>query len=147
MTASPDEIAQVLASFASRPEQLTDRMGIVLTKVRPGRVVGTLPVSGNRQPYGLLHGGGSCVLVETLGSIAAAIHASPDRFPVGVDINVTHHRAAADGVVTGVCLPLHEGRSMASYQVVLTDERDRPVATGRLTCALLTREPGQAGSV
>jgi len=137
MTASQDEIDRLLAYVADQPEQLTDRMGLRLIEVGPGRVVGSLPVSSNRQPYGLLHGGASCVLVETLGSIAAAVHAGPDKIAVGVDINVTHHRAAADGLLTGVCTPLHQGSQAATYQVSMTDEQDRRVATGRLTCALL----------
>lgn len=132
-----EHLDRLMASFADQPEQLTDRMGLRLTEVTIDRVAGTLPVAGNRQPYGLLHGGATCVLVETLGSIAAAVHAGPDKLAVGVDINVTHHRAAADGLLTGVCTPLHQGSQAATYQVSMTDEQDRRVATGRLTCALL----------
>ena len=73
------------------------RMGIELVEVSAERVVGTMPVEGNTQPYGLLHGGASVVLAETLGSIGSAIHAGPDRLSVGVDINATHHRAARPG--------------------------------------------------
>ena len=71
-----------------------------------------MPVEGNTQPYGLLHGGASVVLAETLGSLGSAIHAHPDRISVGVDINATHHRAATGGLVTGVATPLHLGRSI-----------------------------------
>jgi uncharacterized protein (TIGR00369 family) len=142
MTTQPYDIEQLLSYVAAQPEQLHERMGLRLTTVEPGRVVGTLPVAGNRQPYGLLHGGASCVLVETLGSIAAGVHAGRDKVAVGVDINVTHHRGARDGVITGVCRPLHEGGQIATYEVHVTDEADRPVATGRLTCALLPRRPG-----
>ena len=141
MTRTPEDISALLALVADQPEQLTERMGLRLTEVAPGRVVGTLPVAGNRQPYGLLHGGASCVLVETLGSIAAGIHAGPDRTAVGVDINVTHHRASPDGLLTGICTPLHEGSSTATYQVEMTDDAGRLVATGRLTCALLRPRP------
>ncbi|WP_278256103.1 hotdog fold thioesterase [Nocardioides convexus] len=90
-------------------------------EVDPERVVATMPVEGNTQPYGLLHGGASVVLAETLGSVAAALHAGPDRFAVGTDINATHHRSATSGVVTGVATPLHRGRTMAS----LRDRRQR----------------------
>jgi len=131
-----------LAGLLNRPEQLADRIGIEFTEVSPGRLVGTLPVSGNRQPYGMLHGGGSVVLAETLGSIAAALHAGPDRVAVGVDVSATHHRAAREGLVTGVCTPLHEGSRIASYEIVITDEADRRVCTARLTCAVLQRPPG-----
>ena len=135
-----DLTAEALARFADLPEQLNDRVGLKLTEVGRGRVVGTLPVAGNRQPYGLLHGGASCVLAEALGSIAATLHAGPDAIAVGVDINATHHRAARDGLVTGVCTPLHEGATVASYQIELTDEQGRRVCTARLTCALRRRE-------
>ena len=136
-----EHLDRLMASFADQPEQLSDRMGLRLTEVTIDRVAGTLPVAGNRQPYGLLHGGATCVLVETLGSIAAAIHAGPDKIAVGVDINLTHHRAAVDGLVTGVCTPLYEGSSAATYQIAVTDDADRPTATGRLTCALRRRRP------
>ena len=136
-----DVTQQVLAHLTGQPEQLNDRMGMELTEVQPGRVVGTMPVAGNRQPYGLLHGGASCVLAEALGSIAAAVHAGPDRIAVGVDINATHHRAVHSGVVTGVCTPLHEGSTVATYQIVLTDDAGRRVCTARLTCALRHRAP------
>lgn len=138
-----DPLQEVFAHLVGQPEQLNDRLGIELTEVTPGRVVGTMPVKGNRQPYGLLHGGASCVLAEALGSIAAAVHAGRDRIAVGVDINATHHRAARDGLITGVCTPLHEGASVASYQIVLTDETDRRVCTARLTCAVRPR-PGSS---
>lgn len=137
-----DPLAEFLGHLTGRPEQLGDRLGITLTEVGPGRVVGTLPVAGNRQPYGMLHGGASVALAETLGSIAAAVHAGPDRVAVGVDINATHHRAVREGMITGVCTPLHEGSRMASYEVVLTDAQERRVCTARITCALLQRPPG-----
>jgi len=137
-----DPSIPLFQQLANQPEQLAARIGIELTEVGPGRLVGTLPVSGNRQPYGMLHGGASVVLAETLGSIAAALHAGPGRVAVGVDISATHHRAARDGVVTGVCTPLHEGSRVASYEIVLTDEEDRRICTARLTCAVLQRPPG-----
>nr|WP_240044358.1 hotdog fold thioesterase [Nocardioides albidus] len=122
---------------------LNERMGIELLEVSPDRVVGTMPVDGNTQPYGLLHGGASVVLAETLGSTAAALHAGPDRYAVGVDINATHHRSATKGLVTGVTTPLHRGRSMASFEIVVSDEDGRRVCTSRITCALLERDPGK----
>lgn len=123
-------------------EQLTDRMGIRITGWDPERVVGTMPVDGNRQPFGLLHGGASAVLAETLGSTAAALWGVPDRVPVGLELSCAHHRAATDGVVTGVCTPLHRGRSTASFEIVLTDEGGRRTCTARLTCLLRQRPPG-----
>ncbi|HVW79628.1 MAG TPA: hotdog fold thioesterase [Mycobacteriales bacterium] len=122
-----------------RDEKLPDlpeRMGIEFLDYDVQRLVARMPVEGNRQPYGLLHGGASCVLAETLGSIGAALHAGPGRIAVGVDINATHHRSATEGYVTGVATPLHLGRTMASYEIVITDEQDRRVCTARLTALL-----------
>jgi uncharacterized protein (TIGR00369 family) len=90
---------------------LAQRMGIEFLEAGPERVVGRMPVEGNTQPYGLLHGGASAVLAETLGSVAAAIHAGPDRLALGIEINATHHRAASSGYVTGVATRLHGGRT------------------------------------
>ncbi|MBO0870505.1 MAG: hotdog fold thioesterase [Micromonosporaceae bacterium] len=119
-------------------DQLPHRMGIVVTEASPERVVGTMPVEGNTQVYGLLHGGASCVLAETLGSVGALLHAARAGYgvAVGVDINATHHRSLRSGTVTGVATPVHLGRSIASYEIVLTDEAGRRVCTARLTCAL-----------
>jgi 1,4-dihydroxy-2-naphthoyl-CoA hydrolase len=119
--------------------ELGRRMGLDILEASADRVVGTLPVAGNTQPYGLLHGGASAVLAETLGSVGAALHAGPDRIALGLELSATHHRAASDGVVTGVATPIHRGRSTATYEIVITDDRDRRICTARLTCLL--REP------
>jgi uncharacterized protein (TIGR00369 family) len=119
---------------------LLGRMGIEVLEAAPERVVATMPVDGNIQPFGLLHGGASCVLAETLGSIGSTLHAEPDRFAVGVDINATHHRAVREGVVRGVATPVHLGRTVACYEVVISDERDRRVCTARITCQLMPRD-------
>jgi 1,4-dihydroxy-2-naphthoyl-CoA hydrolase len=113
-------------------------MGITLTEASPERVVGSMPVAGNTQPYGLLHGGASCVLAETLGSIGAAMHgATMDRpFALGVDINATHHRATRTGTVTGVATPVHRGRTTATYEIVIGDDSGNRLCTARLTCLL-----------
>jgi uncharacterized protein (TIGR00369 family) len=134
---------QIEAFVAGMPEgmgALNDKLGIVLTEVGPDRLVATMPVVGNTQPYGLLHGGASVVLAETLGSLGSALHSMPDRVPVGIDINATHHRAATSGTVTGVARPLHLGRTTASFEIVISDEQDRRVCTCRITCALIPRE-------
>ena len=120
---------------------LIERMGIELDLSDPARPVGTMPVAGNTQPYGLLHGGASVVLAETLGSVAAALAAGPGRVAVGVDINATHHRAVRGGAVTGRAEPLHVGRTTASYEVVVTDETGRRVCTSRITCQLRDAPP------
>ncbi|WP_155389666.1 PaaI family thioesterase [Catellatospora paridis] len=117
---------------------LAERMGIKLLEATPERLVATMPVEGNTQPFGLLHGGASCVLAETLGSIGATLHGSTIGRPyaVGVDISATHHRAARSGLVTGVATPLHRGGSIVTYEIVITDEDDQRVCTARLTCLL-----------
>jgi 1,4-dihydroxy-2-naphthoyl-CoA hydrolase len=133
----PGSMQEFGAEWASTMGALNERMGIELLEWSPERVVGTMPVEGNTQPYGLLHGGASVVLAESLGSTGAALHAHPDRLAVGVDINATHHRAARSGVVTGVATPVHLGRTMATYEVVITDENGKRVCTSRITCALV----------
>ncbi|HWB66853.1 MAG TPA: hotdog fold thioesterase [Mycobacteriales bacterium] len=116
--------------------ELPRRMGIEFLEASPERVVARMPVEGNRQPYGLLHGGASCVLAESVGSIGAALHAGEGRIAVGVDINATHHRSATSGHVTAVATPLHLGRSAATYEIVITDDNDRRICTARLTALL-----------
>lgn len=116
---------------------LNKKMGVELVEASAERIVATMPVEGNTQPYGLLHGGASVVLAESLGSIGSAIHAHPDRIAVGVDINATHHRSARSGKVTGVATPIHLGRTSTCFEVVISDEAGKRVCTARITCALL----------
>lgn len=123
-------------------EQLADRMGIEITEYDPERVVGTMPVTGNRQPFGLLHGGANAVLAETLGSVAAALWGMPDRKPVGLELSCSHHRAATEGLVSAVCTPQHRGRATASFEIVISDERGRRTCTARLTCLYRDQPPG-----
>lgn len=120
-------------------EQFHTRIGIELLEASPERVVGTLPVAGNRQPGGLLHGGANAALAEHLGSVAAMLYAGQGRVAVGLELSCTHHRPAVDGVVTGVCTPLHLGRSTATYDIVITDSAGRRTCTARLTCVLPSR--------
>ena len=121
---------------------LSDRLGIEVVTTGPGRVVLRMPVEGNTQPYGLLHGGASAVLAEQAGSMAAAMHAGRDRLAVGLDLNCTHHRGATSGTVTAVATPISEGRTIASYDIRITDEADRPVCSARLTCLIRAVTPG-----
>jgi 1,4-dihydroxy-2-naphthoyl-CoA hydrolase len=145
VTVDQDRAPQVVAAYrAASKGTLAERMGITIVEATADRVVGTMPVAGNIQPYGLLHGGASCVLAETLGSLASALHAGPDRITVGVEINATHHRAATDGLVTGVTTLLHGGRTITTHEIVITNEAGRRVCTSRLTCMLMDRVPGRA---
>lgn len=136
----PVDIDAFLSGSPEGMGALNTKLGVQIQEVSAQRVVGTMPVEGNTQPYGLLHGGASMVLAESLGSVGAAVHGHPDRLSVGLEINATHHRSARAGVVTGTATAVHLGRSFATYEVVLTDEEDRRVCTARITCALLAKE-------
>ncbi len=130
-----DELSKVMPMGA-----LNEKLGVKLLEASVDRVVATMPVEGNTQPYGLLHGGASIALAESLGSIGSALHGFPEKLSVGVDINATHHRSARTGLVTGVATALHLGRTMTSFEVVITDEDDRRLCTCRITCALIPAE-------
>ncbi len=116
---------------------LDRKLGLVMTELSPERVVGSIPVDGNQQPFGLLHGGASGVLVETLASMGAMAHGYPGRAGVGVDLNVTHVRAVRAGRVTGTATAIHLGRSVATYQVEIVDDQGNVSAVGRLTCHMI----------
>jgi uncharacterized protein (TIGR00369 family) len=122
---------------------LPTKMGIEVTEWDPKRVVATMPVAGNLQPYGLLHGGANAVLAETLGSIAAALNAPSGLAVLGLELSCTHHRAATTGYVTAVCTPIHAGRSTATYEVVISDEDGKRTCTSKLTCILREGVPGR----
>ena len=125
--------------YASMTSALDDKLGFELLELTPERVVGRMPVAGNTQPLGLWHGGASCVLIETLGSIGASLYAGPDRAAVGVDLNATHHRPGRSGWITGTATAIRLGRTVASYEMVLVDDDGERVCTGRLTCQLVSR--------
>ncbi len=129
MPIDPAELA-----LPDAPEQLPKLMGIEFVSLSLDEVVGTMPVAGNRQPFGLLHGGANAVLAETLGSTLSALHALPDRFPVGLELACTHHRSATEGLVTGVARPIHIGRSTSTTEIVITDADGRRTCTAKLTC-------------
>ncbi|MEW2291669.1 hotdog fold thioesterase [Streptomyces sp. NPDC006743] len=126
---------------------LGTRMGVRIVEASAERVVATMPVEGNTQPYGLLHGGASAVLAETLGSVGAMLHGGSSKIAVGVDLNCTHHRGVRSGLVTGVATPLHRGRSTATYEIVVSDEQGRRVCSARLTCLLREVRPADADQV
>ncbi|MDR3079505.1 MAG: hotdog fold thioesterase [Streptomyces sp.] len=126
---------------------LGTRMGVQILEASAERVVGTMPVEGNTQPYGLLHGGASAVLAETLGSIGSMLHGGVSKIAVGVDLNCTHHRGVRSGLVTGVATPVHRGRSTATYEIVISDEDGKRVCSARLTCLLREVQPGDADRI
>jgi uncharacterized protein (TIGR00369 family) len=116
---------------------LDQKMGIKILEAEPGRIVGTMPVEGNTQPMGLLHGGASVVLAESLGSIGTSLHAGPNRKIVGVDINATHHKSATTGLVTGVATAISLGKTLCSWEIVITNEAGERTCTARITCLIL----------
>jgi uncharacterized protein (TIGR00369 family) len=128
--------------YSTTHSALDTKMGVELLEVTPERIVARAPVAGNTQPLGLWHGGASCVLAETLGSIGATAHALPEKVAVGVDINATHHRPVTSGWVTGTATAIRLGRTIASYEIVITDDAGRRVCTARITCQLIPRPDG-----
>ena len=112
---------------------LAEKMGITFLEFTLERAVATMPVEGNTQPVGLMHGGAYVVLGESLGSMSANLHAGPDRLAVGIEINASHTRSARTGLVTAVCTPLHLGRSMTTHEIVVRDEDGRRCSTIRIT--------------
>jgi uncharacterized protein (TIGR00369 family) len=116
------------------PGELDEKMGVRILEQSAERVVATLPVEGNRQSFGLLHGGASVAFAEALGSWAAVIHAeSIGKSAVGLDINATHHASAREGVVTGVATAVRLGNRVTSHEIVITDESGRRLCTARIT--------------
>lgn len=119
----------------SRPlGELAESMGIQLVEASAERTVATMPVIGNRQPLGLLHGGASALIAETVGSVAASLGAGDGRFAVGIELNISHHRSATDGVVTATATAVQVGKTLAVYNIEIVDDQGRRVSTGRLTC-------------
>lgn len=116
---------------------LDKKMGIEIIEASPERLVGTMPVEGNTQPIGLLHGGANVVLAESLGSIGTQLHAGPTRRIVGVDINATHHKSATSGLVTAVATAITLGKTLCSYNVEITNENGERTCTARITCLVL----------
>ena len=120
---------------ASSP--LDDKLGIEIVDFNPERLVATMPVEGNQQPFGLLHGGATCALVETIGSWSAILGVGPERKAVGIELNATYVKAATSGVVTAVCTPVRRGRTLATFLIEVTDDRGNVTASARLTCMIL----------
>jgi len=118
---------------------LDRKMGIELLEASPQRLVATMPVEGNTQPLGLLHGGANVVLAESLGSIGTQLHAGPDRMIVGIDINATHHKSATTGIVTAVATAVSLGKTMCCYEIVITNEKGDRTCTARITCLILAK--------
>ena len=116
---------------------LDKKMGIEILEASPQRLVGRMPVEGNTQPIGILHGGANVVLAESLGSIGTQLHAGIERRIVGVDINATHHKAALSGYVTAVATAISLGKTLCSYNVEISNDKGERTCTARITCLIL----------
>ena len=112
---------------------LADKMGIELLELSAERSVATMPVTGNTQPIGLVHGGAYVVLGESLGSTSANVHAHPNGFAVGIEINATHHKSATSGIVTGTCTAIKLGKTLTTHEIKVTDEDGELLSTIRIT--------------
>ncbi len=112
------------------------RMGLEFLEVGPARVVARIPVEGNTQPYGLLHGGASAALCETVGSVGAAVRAGFELLVMGMELNISHLRSAKDGWVTATGTPLRQGSMSAVWDIRVADDDGNAVAVARLTVAI-----------
>lgn len=141
MTKLPDDIDPVLLEIIERTNggELSVKMGVEFLELSATRSVARMPVDGNTQVLGLLHGGAHVVLAESLGSISSAIHAGPGRYAVGIEINATHSRSITSGWVTGTCTAISLGRNLATHEIVMTDDEGRRLSTVRMTNFLRDR--------
>ncbi|MFM1994940.1 MAG: hypothetical protein RLZZ610_457 [Actinomycetota bacterium] len=113
--------------------ELAEKMGIQITELSAERAVATMPVQGNTQPRGLMHGGAYLVLGETLGSFAANVWAAPEGYAVGIEISASHSKSATEGLVTGVATAISLGKTLAIYEVVISNDKGERCSTVRIT--------------
>lgn len=140
---TPPEAVELLLTQLRSPEaggELAGKMGIDFVELAHDHLTGSVPVGGNRQPMGLFHGGGHVVLAESLASMHSYL-LSGGKNVVGVDLNATHLRAVRDGVVTGRAEVLHQGRTIVSHEVRMTDEAGRLLSIVRITNMILGTTP------
>ncbi|MGP5241621.1 PaaI family thioesterase [Corynebacterium flavescens] len=121
--------------------ELDKKLGVVVLEESAEKVVATMPVAGNTQSFGLLHGGAMACLAEAVGSWAAVIHASTlGKVAVGVDINATHHASGRSGLVTAAATAIHLGRTLCSHEIIIVDEAGKRLCTARITNAVVERK-------
>jgi 1,4-dihydroxy-2-naphthoyl-CoA hydrolase len=126
--------------------ELDEKMGVHIVEESVHRVVATMPVEGNRQSFGLLHGGASLAVGEAVGSWAAVIYASTlGKTAVGVEVSATHHRSARGGNVTITATPLHLGGTLTTHEVLVTDDAGQRLCTLRITNLLLSPRHADEG--
>jgi uncharacterized protein (TIGR00369 family) len=119
---------------------LAEKMGIKLLELSSERAVATMPVQGNTQPLGVLHGGAHVVLAESLGSMAANVHAHPWGYAVGIELNASHHSSITEGLVTGTCTAIKLGRNLTTHEIKMTDESGKLLSTVRITNYLRAKQ-------
>ena len=136
--ADPRELLRALPTRG-----LADLLGIEIIELTPTRVVATMPVDERtRQPFGILHGGASVALAETVASLGAVMNVDLEQSSaVGLEINANHLRAKRDGLVRATAIPFHVGRSTQVWDVRIVDEQERPVCVSRCTLAVVPRSP------
>ncbi len=141
MTILPNDMDPVMRSIldTTRGGELAIKMGIEFLELSASHSIARMPVEGNTQVIGLLHGGAHVVLGESLGSISAAIHAGPGRYAVGIEINASHSRSITSGWVTGTCTAISLGRNLATHEIVMTDDDGNRLSTVRMTNFLRDR--------
>lgn len=124
------------------PPAMAEHVGIELVEIGEDYLLASMPVDQRtRQPYGVLHGGASVVLAETIGSVASNLTVDLSKqYCVGLDINANHLRAKKDGKVFGKCTPIHLGRSTHVWHIEITDEEGKKICVSRLTMAVLDRK-------
>ncbi|MFC7402463.1 hotdog fold thioesterase [Citricoccus sp. GCM10030269] len=131
----PEELHAAMGKLGISP--LAAKMGIVFREMTVQRMVATMPVAGNEQNAGILHGGAHLVLAETLGSIAAVLHTRGEKPVVGIEISATHHRAISEGMVTGTCTPIHLGGTLTTHEIVMTNDAGKRLSTAKITNMIL----------
>jgi len=120
--------------------ELAERMGIQLLELSAIKAVATMPVEGNRQPLGLLHGGAYVVIAESLGSMAANVWAHPkNKFAVGIEVNASHSSSATEGIVTATCQAITLGSTLTVHEIAITDAAGKRLSTVRITNLLRDR--------
>ncbi len=123
-------------------ETMADHLGMQWVEIGDAFLKLSMPVNEKtKQPYGILHGGASCALAETVGSVASALVIDMDKYIcVGLEINANHVRSAKDGIVTGHCTPLHIGKSTHVWDIKIHDQSNKLICVSRLTVAILPKK-------
>lgn len=120
---------------------LGEKMGIQFHELSAEHAVATMPVAGNTQPVGILHGGAHVVLAESMGSMSANLHAGPGRLAMGIELNASHSRSVREGYVIATCDAINLGSTLATHEIVVRDEAGRRLSTVRITNILVDQRP------